>query len=205
MVVCVLACLIIVVLGVTIVPRLGFGKIWLILESGYVCCCLCCLTAWILALCVCSHVWSIWVCVCVCLCLVVACLCMFPLWVISWQCWEEAMLNNSSTPFCRCLHCPKIVFQFASFSAEIVPLYFGVLAYNCVLPSNHCGNCDFSNFPCDAVQHRGPILYPSRGGPLIRQVAATTENQKHKAQGPNGFGHASCLQVITTKGPLKHT
>ena len=127
-----LACLFFLVLGVTMVSWLGFGKVGRLWQSGQVCCFLCCLSARVLAVCV--LVWSIWVCMSstlACLSnllpLVVVCFCVFPLWVISWQCWEP-FSENSQT---RCPHsCSNFPASRPNSALSLsLSLYLGVFAY----------------------------------------------------------------------------
>ena len=61
----------------------------------------------------------------------------------------------------------------------------------------------FKNWPVMLYNIESPFM-PLPGGTSVGQVAERAKNEKHKPRGEMGFGHASCLQVIATKSPLKH-
>ena len=107
---------------------------------------------------------------------------------------------------------PKLGFQISGFSAETVPLYFGGFGRKIVFcPEATINNVISANLslailvlerPHARVQNGQPVpsrmgprccttsrahLYPISGGTSIRQVAATTEDEKHKAWGGSWF------------------
>ena len=52
----------------------------------------------------------------------------------------------------------------------------------------------------------GPFR-PLQGGTSTRQVAVATDDKIDRSRGGGGdmgFGHANCVEVVATKGPLKY-
>ena len=61
----------------------------------------------------------------------------------------------------------------------------------------------FKHGPAMLYNTEGPLIpLLGGGGSQTRQVAVTSKDKIDKHRGEMGFGHANCVQVVATKGPL---